>query len=149
SICVIDALLFPGVPDLHLDFRLRNCRHGLLLTDDLQIHFLELPKYNPDVRPVTAATPLEKWAYFFRYASQLTPDEIDGRLADAAFSEAAGVLEMIAQSPREREQYEARLKFERDQTWRIKVAKDEGREQGLEQGRVEGREQGEYSGQIR
>ena len=47
----------------------------------------------------------------------LTPGEISGRLADAEFSEAAAVLEMIAQSPREREMYEARLKFERDQTW--------------------------------
>jgi len=42
---------------------------------------------------------------------------------------------MIAQSPRERELYEARLKFERDQTWRIKVAKDEGLAEGREQGR--------------
>ena len=145
SICVIDALLFPDVPDLHLDFRLQNCRHGLVLTDDLQVHFLELPKYNSEARPVANATPLEKWAYFFRFASQLTPDEISGRLADTEFSEAAGVLEMIAQSPREREMYEARLKFERDQTWRLKVAKDEGIEEGI----AKGIERGEYSGQIR
>jgi predicted transposase/invertase (TIGR01784 family) len=29
SICVLDAILFPSVPDLHLDFRLVNRRHGL------------------------------------------------------------------------------------------------------------------------
>lgn len=39
---------------------------------------------------------------------------------------------MIAQSPQEREKYEARLKFERDQIWRIKAAKDEGRAEGIE-----------------
>jgi predicted transposase/invertase (TIGR01784 family) len=145
SICVLDALLFPDVPDLHLNFRLRNCRHELVLTDDVQVHFLELPKYNPSVHPVIGATPLEKWAYFFRYASQLTPDEISGRLTDAEFIEAAGVLEMIAQSPREREMYEARLKFERDKSWWIKTAKAEGHAEG----RAEGIERGEYSGQIR
>ncbi len=145
SICVLDAVLFPSVPDLHLDFRLLNRRHGLVLTDDIQVHFLELPKYNPEAHPVTDASPLEKWAYFFRYASQLTPDEIGGRLADAEFSEAAGVLKMIAQSPGERALYEARLKFERDQAWRIKAAKDEGMEEGI----AKGVERGEYSGQIR
>ncbi len=64
---------------------------------------------------------------------------------------------MIAKSPQEREIYEARLKFERDQTWRIKAAKDEGRAEGRDEGRAEGRdegraegiERGEYSGQIR
>ena len=100
SICVLDALLFPSVPDLHLDFRLRNCRHGLVLTD-------------------------------------------------VEFSEAAGVLEMIAQSPCEREMYEARLKFERDQAWRIRSAKDEGRAEGIEEGIAKGFERGEYSGLIR
>ena len=64
---------------------------------------------------------------------------------------------MIAQSPREREMYEARLKFERDQTWRMKAAKDEGRAEGIEEGiaegiakgRAEGIERGDFSGQIR
>ena len=153
SICVLDALLFPSVPDMHLDFRLRNGRHGLVLTDDIQVHFLELPKYNPDVHPPIDGTPLEKWAYFFRYASQLTLDEISDCLADAEFTEAAGVLEMIAQSPREREMYEARLKFERDQAWRIRTAKAEGRAEGIEEGtakgRAEGIERGECLGQIR
>jgi predicted transposase/invertase (TIGR01784 family) len=149
SICVLDAVLFPSVPELHLDFRLRNDRHGLVLSDDIQVHFLELPKYNPDRPPVTDAPRLEKWAYFFRYAPQLTPDEIRERLTDVEFSEAAGVLEMIAQSPREREMYEARLKFERDQAWRIKAAKDEGRNDGRTEGRAEGIERGELSGRIR
>ena len=140
SICVLDALLFPHLPDMHLDFRLRDGRHGVVLTDDIQIHFLELPKYNPVSHPPIGATPLEKWAYFFRYASQMTLDEIRDCLVDVEFTEAAGVPEMIAQSPREREMYEARLKFERDQAWRIKTAKAEGIEEGIERGK--------YLGQI-
>jgi len=136
SICVLDAILFPGVPDMHLDFRLRNSRHDLVLTDDIQVHFIELPKYNPDVLSVINATPLEKWAYFFRFAAQMTPDEIRRQLADIEFSEAAGVLEMIAQTPREREMYEARLKFERDQAWRLRAANAEGIERGQQMGEI-------------
>ena len=141
TICVIDALLFPSVPDLHLDFRLRNGRHDLVLTDDLQIHFLELPKYNNNVGLLAGATGVEKWAWFFRNAPHMTQEEIGRLLAEPVFLEAAGVLEMIAKSPQEREMYEARLKFERDQVWRIRAAKDEGRAEGIERG--------EYSGQIR
>ena len=42
SICVLDAVMFPGSSDLHLDFRLRDDRHGETLTHDLQIHTIEL-----------------------------------------------------------------------------------------------------------
>ena len=148
SICVLDAVLFPSVPDLHFDFRMRNGRHDLVLTDDLQVHFLELPKYNRGVRPLTAASPVEKWAHLFRYGSEMTSEEIARLLVEAEFIEAAGVLEMIAQSPQERERYEARLKFERDQIWRIKTAKDEGIQEGVAQGIEKGIERGKYLGQI-
>ena len=110
-----------------------------MLTDDLQVHLLELPKYNSDAQTVVQATALEKWAYFFRNAAQLTPDEIAGRLTDAEFVQAAGVLEMIARTPRENELYKARLKMERDEAARLDFAKDEGRVEGLERGQFVGR----------
>ncbi len=47
SICVLDAVMFPNSPDLHLDFRLRDDGCGETLADDLQIHTVELPKYDP------------------------------------------------------------------------------------------------------
>ena len=145
SICVLDAVLFPGVPDMHLDFRLRSGSHDLVLTDDLQVHFLELPKYNPMKPPPQDASPLKKWAYFLRYGKDLTPDEIREFLFDPVFIEAAEVLQMIAQSPSERALYEARLKLETDQVWKLQEAKDEGRDEGF----VLGIQRGEYRGKIR
>lgn len=50
------------------------------------------------------------------------------------FTEAAGVLESIAQTPREKELYEARLKLRRDERARLKAAED----QGLAKGEVTG-----------
>jgi predicted transposase/invertase (TIGR01784 family) len=38
SICLLDRLLYREVFDPHLDFRLRDSRHGLVLTDHLQVH---------------------------------------------------------------------------------------------------------------
>ena len=48
---------------------------------------------------------------------------------------------MIAQSPSERALYEARLKLETDQVWKLQEAKDEGFVLGIQRG--------EYRGQIR
>ena len=127
GICILDAILFREVPDLHLDFRLRT-RGGLDLTDCLQIHLLELPKYAPpgDNRQARITDPLEEWAYFFRRAGESTAEELNERLVDPVFSEAAGVLEMIAKSPEERRYYEARLKMQRDEQARLEAAEARG-----------------------
>lgn len=53
---------------------------------------------------------------------------------------------MIARSPEEREQYEARRKAERDHNWRIRIAEAKGMSLGLEQGIEQGREQGVAEG---
>ena len=144
-ICVLARALFPDVPDLHLDFRLLNARTGLVLTNDLQVHLVELPKYNPGRVAIAEATPLEKWVYFLRFAEQLTSQEIAANLIDPEFVEAAGVLEMIARTPRERELYEARLKMERDTAAQLEYATAIGVRKGREEGRV----QGEFVGRIR
>ena len=138
SICLLDRVLFRDVSDPHLDFRLRDSRHGVLLSDDLQVHLLELPKYNPESEDLSSASPLEKWLYFFRFAADLSPQEIGQRLSDSIFQEAAGVLEMISRTPRERELYEARLKLDRDEAARLLGAREEGREEGERIGKLIG-----------
>jgi len=156
SICILGKSLFPAVPDLHLDFRLTNARSGLVLTDDLQVHLVELPKYNIEGGALPSATALEKWVYFFRFAEQMTAEDVKELLADPVFSEAAGVLEMIAHSPEEKLLYEARLKRERDEIWKLESAlaeglargREEGIQQGIERGRAEGIEKGRATGRI-
>jgi len=137
SICVLGKSLFPEAPQLHLDFRLQNAETGLVLSHDLQIHLLDLPKYTGAIDSPVGKSPLEKWAYFFRFAAQSTPQELSRRLVDPEFKEAAGVLEMVAKTPRERMLYEARLKHELDTAGRVEQATLDG----LIQGRAEGREE--------
>lgn len=126
SICVLDTVMFPKLPDMHLDFRFREDRHGEVLTDDIQIHTIELPKYERPVNNERITEPLEKWAYFLRFASTSTPAELVDWLADEEFSEATGVLEMISKTPNERALYQSRLKFQRDERARMLNARQEG-----------------------
>ncbi len=53
------------------------------------------------------------------------------------FTEAAGVLESIAQNPREYELYEARLKIRRDERARIQAAEECGETRGRVFGRIQ------------
>ncbi len=148
GICVLDGIWFSDVPSLHLDFRMRSGDPPVLLCDSLQIHLLELPKYTPPGDNSVITNPIEMWVYFLRWASELTAQQLGDRLGDEVFAEAAGVLEMIARSPRERELYEARLKMQRDEQSRIAAAKDQGHAAGLEKGREEGLEKGCLVGRI-
>ena len=161
SICVLTQALFPQVPALHLDFRLREA-DGLILTDDLQIHFLELPKLRVTEQNVYHATPTERWAYFLRNAEQLTPNDITRLFPDREIAEAAGVLEMISMTAEEKQRYVARLKSRRDayarmedekarridEAARLEKALAEGLAQGIAKGTADGLQEGRQEGVL-
>jgi predicted transposase/invertase (TIGR01784 family) len=59
SICVLTQALFAGSSALHLDFRLRESSSDLILTDDLQIHLLQLNNLRVTAeKPCTMPCPL-------------------------------------------------------------------------------------------
>jgi predicted transposase/invertase (TIGR01784 family) len=144
SICVLSQAMFGKPPALHLDFRLREVSTNLALTDDLQIHLLQLNHLQVTAENVYNSSPAERWAYFLQNADKLTPDEVRRLFPDQEFSEAAGVLEMISRTPEQLMAYNARLKFQRDEVAKILQARLEGREEG----RQEGEEIGEARGRI-
>ena len=139
SICVLTKPMYSRDPRLHLDFRLRD-PSGLLLTNDLQIHLLQLSKLSKTVQNVSQASSIEKWAYFLVNAANLSLNGIEELFPEAEFSEAAGVLDMISHNPEQRQLYDARLKLQLDEAARLEGA--------LNQGREEGRAEGELFGQI-
>ena len=166
SICILKQSLFPEVNVPHLNFKLRDCQHGVQFTDCVQIHTIELAKYNfPEQRAgaldsIRTAPPLEQWAYFLNNAARLEGTELQTLLPEAVYLKATGVMEMIAQTPEERMRYEARrlaeldfksyVEFARIQA--LKEGRKEGLDKGLEEGREEGREEGlklGLAGQIR
>ena len=147
SICVLTKSLFPASPELHLDFRLR-APTGQLLTNDLQIHLLELPKLRVTAENVYRASPIEQWAFFMLNAQYLTPRDVARLFPDHEFSEAAGILQMIARTPEQQALYDARLKFQRDEAAKLEGARLEGREEAREEGRVEGKKEGLRKGEL-
>ena len=137
SICVLDRVLFGGVAEFHLSFRLRCDQRDLVFSDDLEFHTLELPKYEPRGDNMETLAPLEKWLYFLKHAEELEAEQLATQLVDDEFREAAGVLEMISKSPEDRQFYEARMKFLHDEEARLIAAREEGREEGSLAGKIQ------------
>ena len=136
--------MFRKVPELHLHFALRS-ETGVILTEDLQVHVLQLSNLRVTEENLRYASPLEQWSYFLLRAETLTMDEIKRLLPDEIFSEAASVLDVVAKTPEQKQRYEARLKFQRDEAARARSAREEGIEVGIEKGI----ERGELFGRIK
>jgi flagellar biosynthesis/type III secretory pathway protein FliH len=145
---VLTDPMFRKVPELHLHFALRS-ETGVILTEDLQVHVLQLSNLRVTEENLRYASPLEQWSYFLLRAETLTMDEIKRLLPDEIFSEAASVLDVVAKTPEQKQRYEARLKFQRDEAARARLAREEGIEVGIEKGIEVGIERGELFGRIK
>ena len=120
----------------------------LMLTDDLQIHLLQLDNLRVTAENVYHALPAERWAYFLQNADKLTPEDIRRLFPDEEIAEAAGVLEMISQTPEQLMLYNARLKFQRDEEARLQKAREDGIREGEARGEARGRHEGFLAGRI-
>ncbi|MFM7836732.1 MAG: hypothetical protein ACKPJD_33480, partial [Planctomycetaceae bacterium] len=80
-----------------------------------------------------------------RNAQDLTTEQLAVLMPDKEFTEAAKVLDMIAQTPEQLQEYNARLKAQRDEEARIIF----GRQQGLEIGEALGEARGIEIGEAR
>ena len=144
-ICVLDKPLLIDRDCLHTDFRLRD-ESGHVLTDELQVHLLELTKLRVTRENLGTATPAERWAYFLLNAESMTMEEIRGLFPEPEFVEAAGVLEMIKNTPGQMDDYISRLKYKLDENWRIEATRTDALREGREEGRAEGLMEGEKKG---
>jgi len=144
---------------LHSDFRLRD-QSGNVLTDDLQVHLLELTKLAVTRENLLNATAEQQWAYFLLNADKLTMEEIRELFPESEFVEAAGVLEVIKNTPEQMDHYISRLKYQLDEVSRLESTRlealqegelkgrDEGLKAGLEEGLKEGLREGEKRGEL-
>ena len=130
SICFLKEPLFPGVAAPHLRFTLNDCEHGVQLSESLDIHTIELPKYNYDGHSLSAANSLVQWAFFLDRAAGLEAAELKRLLPAREYTKATEIMETIARTPQERQLYESRRKAEMD----YRAGLDEALALGLERG---------------
>ena len=129
----------------HNTYKILNLKSGREFLDHLEIHFIELEKFQGDLSNVL--TTLERWIVFLKRAHEFSRGKIPPVLADVdSISRAIQVLDTMGLDHEEREVYEAHLKWLRDQEMAIKTAHNKGLRLGKAQGRAEGRAEGRSEG---
>ena len=118
-----------------------TCVHRL--TDDIEIHFLELPKVTrQDIRRMRT---LDKWMAFIR--NELSDEEMEAiAMSDAAINTAWDRIEAFMRDAGQRRKYELREKYEHDYVSDMEGSWKRGRLEGVKQGRSEGRREGRAEG---
>jgi predicted transposase/invertase (TIGR01784 family) len=142
SICFLNEVLLPDVSYRHR-FRVYDDEHGVLWFKGLEIHLLELSKFEVPVEEVK--TSLERWLYFFRHGASLDPGHLPATLDVPVIRQAVEVLVKISQSELEHQRYLEQQRIERDAANIVaaaRVAEENARtarKVGLDQGKVIGR----------
>ena len=135
--------------DYHSVFHILNAKTYRRCFEDLELHFIELKKFNKDLAHLTTA--LDRWAVFLNKAEQWERNCVPKELSnDPAIAKAAHVLDTLSLDDKEREIYEAKLNWLRDEAAILEKARlisfEKGEAIGLEKGEAIGLEKGEVIG---
>jgi predicted transposase/invertase (TIGR01784 family) len=110
-ICFLDVALFTD-DAYHHTFRAYDQANGVVLCKDLEIHLVELRKFDVPVEEVKTA--LEQWCFFLKNGALLDLARLPATLNDPAVCQAAEVLMKISQDEIERHRAASRRMVERD-----------------------------------
>lgn len=111
------------------------------LSDDLEIHFLELSKFKKEMKDLQ--NPLHRWLLFLMEDGKSKALE-EIVMIDNLIKEAEEKLERLGADPKTRQLYESREKQLRDELNRLNGAKAEG----IAIGEEKGKEEGKYENKI-
>jgi predicted transposase/invertase (TIGR01784 family) len=152
SISFLNHVWFPEVPAHHLHFRLLEKSHYVVLSEDMEFHLLELPKFTKSAAELTSG--LDVWLYFLRHAEMMDMETMPAALQQPLVMRALEELNMLTQTDLERERYEARRKAQLDENTLKRAAEMELEKVRMEiekvraQSLAEGRSVGEQIGII-
>jgi predicted transposase/invertase (TIGR01784 family) len=126
SICLLNKLLFADSDQPHFRFQLIDVPSGRLLSNSIEVHTVELTKYNLDESTIREAKAIEQWAFFLLFADQYDPQRLRDLLPSVAFERAIATAEIISAKTEDRVMYDQREKAQRDYEWAIAGAREEG-----------------------
>lgn len=128
-----------GADEPHSMYGIYNIRTGHRLNRDLELHFLELPKFIAVAKkPVGEMSRMERWLSYF--ANRLTDIErSELAMSDTAIAGAMNATRVFMSTTAERLAYINRQMEIMD----ARALKDSSRAEGLAEGRAEGRTEGQ------
>ncbi len=141
SICLLDGVLWNDSKKVHHAFRFTDLESGRTLNDTLEIHTIELGRYDLQEKDLATASMLDCWLYWLLRAHEYEPDELLKLFPQEAIRQATQTITQIAQVTEDKAMYDAREKAIRDQQWLLNALRREGF--------IEGEIEGEIKGEIK
>ena len=133
----INLLAYRFLPQdgFHNVYSLYDSAKSHRLTDDIELHFLELSKVRrQDLRSMCR---LDKWMAFMN--NKLSDTDMEElAMSEAAIGTAWDAIDEYLQDMSRRRRYEAKEKFERDYVTNMRGSREEGWKEGRKEGRKEG-----------
>lgn len=121
SINILSFSLFEKLDSVHSCFLLHEKdNHDFVLTDHLEIHFLELEK----MADKELAGELKRWIEYFKNEGK--GDDMTYLLSDSTLQKAHEVYKEFVSDPELRSLYESREKWRKDYNTDIKLSREEG-----------------------
>ncbi len=146
SICLLSHRLFPESEQAHHRFAMVDEPSGRRIDNAVEVHTVELTKYNLDSAVIRQSGALEQWAFLLLRAQDYEAEQLKELLPGIAFETAIDTIEVISAKTEDKSMYDQREKAQRDYEWAISGARQEGREEGEQLGLKKGREEGEQLG---
>ncbi len=130
SIWLVTGILWPDARKVHHTFRLTDADSGRALDETLEIHTLELARYNATESELCSASQLDCWVYWLLHAHEYESAELLKLLPEPAIRQATDTLARISQITEDKAMYDAREKAIRDRKWELGAAFREGEIKG-------------------
>ena len=143
TIC-INIMNYNCLPEkeYHNVYRIKNLVTEAELSSHLEIHFIELKKYDERM-----STLLDRWTNFLAKAETYDSDKFPAQLLEVpTIKKALEIMQTMSLDDKEREYYEKRLGWLRDEEMALLTAKKEGLQEGIEKGLQAGIEKGLQEG---
>jgi predicted transposase/invertase (TIGR01784 family) len=143
ALTICDFCMFPDITPVITRFRLIEKETLLHYPDEIELIFLELPKFSTKEENLLSIS--DKWIYFIKNAGRL--DYIPKTLqAEPPIGKAFEIVNYAAMTPDEIEAQERRHDFIRQQKGALELAEKRGESIGIEKGEQIGLETGEQIG---
>lgn len=115
---------------MHHHFRLTEKSTGMVFDDSIEIHTIELSKYNGKSDGLYSASILEQWCYWLKFSHEHTEEELRTLLPGLVFLHATQELKQIREVTEERQMYDSQEKAKLDLLSSVIDAREEGFEKG-------------------
>ena len=150
---IVDFALITSTERFHTSYHVVEDREGFRLTDDFELHVIEMPKFrnwlqNGHSIDEALRDPLQKWLLLlFAKRDERIREELEAiTVSDTMMEKAFNLWEAISKDPENWAAYVNRDMALRDWHQMKREALEEGREEGRQKGLQEGRQEGRQEG---